>query len=65
MADSKGCGKKLGFLEGNNGFCEPCFLASLSPDNRARASEEVAKKKLASEKELEIIKSVMLTTEPV
>ncbi|OAN70561.1 hypothetical protein A8B83_13920 [Rhodobacteraceae bacterium EhC02] len=63
MADCKGCGKKLGFLEGNNGFCEPCFLASLSPDNRARASEEAAKKKLASQKDLEDINLVLLTTE--
>lgn len=63
MADCNGCGKRLGFLEGNNGFCEPCFISSLSPNNRARDSEKAVERKLASEKELETIKSVMLTTE--
>ena len=62
MAECKGCGKRLGFLEGNRGFCQDCFseqlgvelrVQDLSKDDRdhAEAAEHAA------------IERVVLTTE--
>lgn len=57
MAICKGCGKKIGFLEGHNGFCGPCVMeGSIEKDEYklVKASETVREK---------AIESIILTTE--
>lgn len=53
----------MGFLEGNGGFCQPCFVSNLSNDNDARMSESTIQKREIETTRNNAIEAVLLTTE--
>ena len=60
MAECKECGKKMGFLEAYNEFCQDCFVKSLGMSKKDKEAKEVAALELDAE-----IEAIILTTETV
>ncbi len=59
MATCGRCGKTLGFLGGNKGLCQECFLASIGGEPEVRATRETD----GALRERAAIEAVLLTTE--
>ena len=57
MAVCKGCGKKLGILEGHNGFCNPCVM------DGSRLKDEYKTVQVANIVRESEIEAIVLTTE--
>lgn len=62
MAACSSCRKPLGFLEGNRGLCQACFVASLGTQ-RAEGIQRIEEANAHREADAAAINAVLLTTE--
>jgi uncharacterized protein YbjQ (UPF0145 family) len=62
MAECIVCGKTLGFLESNNGFCTPCYVVNINKTPEEVAAN-LAKKAEDGAVRDKIVNAIMLTTE--